>query len=72
MAKREHMRDKSDAELDKLLVETRSQLREERFAASGARAKDPNQATRLRKVIARVLTEQRARSLTGAPTELPA
>ena len=63
MAKKEHMHDKSDTELSKLLAETRASLREERFAASGARAKDPNTAGALRKVIARALTEQRSRAL---------
>ena len=35
----------------------------ERFAAAGARAKDPNAARKLRKVVARALTERHARTL---------
>lgn len=60
------MTKKTDQELTKLLTESRGALRTERFAAAGARPKDPNTAARLRKVIARVLTEQHARSLKSA------
>ncbi len=49
---------KNDQELAKLLSETRETLRSERFAAAGARAKNPNVPGALRKTIARVLTEQ--------------
>lgn len=55
------MTTKTDQELLKLLEETRAQLRTERFAAVGARAKDSNAPRKLRAVIARILTEQSAR-----------
>lgn len=57
------MTTKNDQELLALLAETREKLREERFSAAGARAKDPNSPRKLRKMIARALTEQRARTL---------
>jgi len=56
-----------DAELEKMLEETRAALRTERFAAAGARPKDPNAPAKMRKTIARILTEQHARK-TKAPT----
>ncbi|HET9641520.1 MAG TPA: 50S ribosomal protein L29, partial [Candidatus Paceibacterota bacterium] len=46
----------------KLLADSRAELRAERFAAAGARAKNPNQAKKLRKTIARALTETHARA----------
>ena len=55
------MTTKTEQELDKLLTDTRETLRTERFSAAGARAKDSNSPRKLRKVIARVLTEQHAR-----------
>ncbi len=60
--KKNTMTDKADTELTKLLVETREQLRTERFAAAGARPKDSNSPRKLRVTIARVLTEQSVRS----------
>jgi len=56
------MATKTDQELVKLLVETRIALRNERFSAAGARAKDPNAPKKLRATIARILTERHARS----------
>ena len=56
------MTKKTDQELATLLVETRAQLRTERFAAAGSRAKDSNAAKKLRATVARVLTEQHARA----------
>lgn len=53
----------TDAELAKLLADTRETLRTERFSAAGARAKDSNSPKKLRAKIARILTEQRARVL---------
>lgn len=61
MTKIEVMTSKTDQELLKLLADTRATLRTERFAAAGARAKDSNLAKNLRAVVARILTEQRAR-----------
>ena len=60
------MTTKTEQELTTLLTETRETLRSERFSAAGARAKDPNSPKKLRKTIARVLTEQRARELKAA------
>ncbi len=56
----------ADGELTKLLAETRATLRTERFAAAGARPKDSNAPAKLRKTVARILTEQRARALRTA------
>lgn len=67
MAKKENMMTKkTDQELATLLTETRAKLRTERFAAAGARPEDTNAPKKLRKEIARVLTEQRARALRSA------
>jgi len=57
------MTTKIDQELATLVAESRAALRAERFAAAGARAKDPNAARKLRKVVARALTERHARTL---------
>ncbi len=62
MAKKGDMKTKTDAELAKLLTDTREQLRAERFAAAGARPKDPSLSSKLRKTIARAHTEQHARA----------
>lgn len=51
----------TDQELITLLTDTRETLRTERFSAAGARAKDPNAPKKLRRTIARVLTEQSSR-----------
>lgn len=56
------MTTKTDQELSELLTSTRETLRSERFSAAGARAKDPNVLGKMRKVVARVLTEQTRRS----------
>ena len=56
------MTTKTDQELMKILTDTRAELRTERFSAAGARAKESNAPRKLRKNIARVLTEQHARS----------
>lgn len=61
MTKKEIMTSKSDQELAKLLADTRGTLRTERFAAAGARPKESNAPKKLRKMIARVLTEQHRR-----------
>jgi len=61
MTKKETMKTKTDEELTKLVAETRAVLRNERFAAAGARAKDPNAPRKLKKTIARILTEQHTR-----------
>lgn len=66
MTKKDTMATKTDGELAKLLLDSRTTLRTERFSAAGARAKDSNAPKKLRKVIARVLTEQRAREMKTA------
>ena len=62
MVKKNTMTTKTDQELAKLLLDTRTHLRTERFAAAGARPKDSSSPKKLRKSIARVLTEQHARA----------
>jgi ribosomal protein L29 len=62
-AMRQEIKKASDAELSTMLVETRGKLRQERFAAAGARPKDTNAPGKLRHQIARILTEQRSRAL---------
>ncbi|MFA6969132.1 MAG: 50S ribosomal protein L29 [Candidatus Paceibacterota bacterium] len=65
MTKKDNMTTKTDQELLKLLADARADLRAERFSAAGARAKDSNAKGKLRKNIARVLTEQ-GRRLSGS------
>lgn len=60
------MTTKTDQELSKLLTETRAHIRTERFSAAGARAKDSNMHGKMRRTIARILTEQRARAQKAA------
>ncbi len=67
MTKIELMTKKTDMELTKLLIDTRTTLRTERFAAAGARPKDSNSPKKLRAIIARVLTEQSRRLSGSAP-----
>ena len=55
------MTKKTDQELLTLLADTRGVLREMRFSAAGARPKDSSAPGKLRKVVARALTEQCAR-----------
>lgn len=57
------MTTKSEQELAKLLVDTRAELRTQRFAAAGARAKDSNTPKKLRRTVARIFTEQHARAM---------
>jgi ribosomal protein L29 len=61
MTKKEHMNTKTDQELHTLLAENRATLRTERFAATGARAKDSTAAMKHRRTIARALTELHGR-----------
>ena len=73
MAKNESLKEKTAEELAKLLLETRAALRDARFAAAGARAKNPSAARAMRKTVARVLTEERARSRAiRQPADAPA
>ncbi|OGG76511.1 hypothetical protein A2950_01985 [Candidatus Kaiserbacteria bacterium RIFCSPLOWO2_01_FULL_55_19] len=63
MTKKITMAAKTDTELAKLIVDTRVELRTQRFSAAGSRAKESNAPRKLRVTIARALTEQRAREL---------
>ncbi|HEX5775020.1 MAG TPA: 50S ribosomal protein L29 [Candidatus Paceibacterota bacterium] len=56
MAKKTAFNEKDEAELRKLLGEKREELRQIRFAQTGARGKDANAAGNARKDIARILT----------------
>jgi ribosomal protein L29 len=53
----------TDAELGAMLIEARTALRSERFAAAGSRPKDSNSPRKLRKQVARILTQKRSREL---------
>ncbi len=62
MAKKTNIKEKSEAELTKMLKEKREELRKLRFSAAGARPKDSNGPTKSRKEIARLLTEMGSRA----------
>ena len=47
---------KTDAELNKILRETKVKLRETRFATAGSRAKDVKEIRALKRKIAQILT----------------
>lgn len=57
MPRKETFKGKNALELIKLLAEKRAALRELRFSAAGARAKDPDAPRKTRKEIARILTK---------------
>jgi ribosomal protein L29 len=57
MTKKTDFTKKNDAELKSLLAEKREELRASRFASAGARPKDSNAHSKIRKEIARVLFE---------------
>ncbi len=56
MSKKLSLKDKNQAELMKLLAEKREELRKLRFEAAGARPKDTNAPSKVRKDIARIMT----------------
>ncbi len=60
MSKKLSMKDKSKEELAKLLGEKREELRKLRFEAAGARPKDSNAPSKVRKEIARIMTALKA------------
>lgn len=60
MAKKLSFKGKKAEEIQKLLGEKREELRSLRFSAAGGRAKDASQLSKVRKDIARLLTEQTA------------
>ena len=57
MAKKTDFTKKNPEELMKLLKEKREELRALRFSAAGARPKDSNSPMKVRRDVARVLTE---------------
>ncbi|HEY0948325.1 MAG TPA: 50S ribosomal protein L29 [Candidatus Paceibacterota bacterium] len=61
MAKKTSFKDTSAEDIAKLLVEKREELRTLRFEATGGRAKDPSARKKVRKDIARLLTEKTAK-----------
>lgn len=62
MAKKTSFKDKSIEELKKLIGEKQEELRKLRFEAAGARAKDTNAPGKIRRDVARILTELAARA----------
>ncbi|HQU08261.1 MAG: 50S ribosomal protein L29 [Parcubacteria group bacterium 21-54-25] len=54
----------SNGELAKLLADKREALRALRFSAAGSRPKDSSEPAKLRKEIARIMTEFSARAIT--------
>lgn len=57
----EKIKEKKDTELAKLLREKRKELRLFRFSLAGGKAKDTKEGNRLKKEIARIVTEQNER-----------
>lgn len=57
MAKNTKLTEKTPAELKTMLAQMREDLRASRFASAGARPKDSNAHSKIRKEIARVLYE---------------
>jgi len=57
MAKKESLKEKKVDELKEMLVKSREELRDLRFAAAGARPKNSNAPRETRKQVARILTE---------------
>jgi len=55
--KKTDLKKKIDKDLNKILSEKRTELREFRFGLSGSKTKDIKKGKNLRKEIARVLTE---------------
>lgn len=53
---------KNDKELDKVLIEKRTALRGFRFGIAGSKVRNVKEGRNLRKEIAQILTEKRARS----------
>ncbi|MBU0750431.1 50S ribosomal protein L29 [Patescibacteria group bacterium] len=57
MAKKTNYKEKNIEELTKLLAEKREEHRQIRFQSAGAKAKDSNASSKVRKEIARIMTE---------------
>lgn len=64
--KKNPIKEKTPAELTKMLAEKREELRKLRFEAAGARPKDTNAPAKVRKEIARILTELSSRTKVSA------
>jgi ribosomal protein L29 len=56
-----NVKEKSDKELEKLLKDSREDLRKFRFGMAGSNKKDAAKPGALRKLIAQILTEQTSR-----------
>jgi len=65
MTKKDTYQDTSNEQLSKLLSEKREELRVLRFSAAGSRPKDSSEPARLRKEVARIMTEFSTRSVKG-------
>lgn len=63
--KKNQLKEKTPAELTKLVKEKREELRGLRFAAAGARPKDSSLQGKNRKEVARLLTELGNRAKTA-------
>ncbi len=61
MAKKTTLADKNAGELVKLLGEKREELRKLRFEAAGSRPKDSNAPAKVKRDIARLMTELTAK-----------
>lgn len=66
MAKKITYTNKSNSELAKLLSEKREDLRKLRFSSAGSRPKDTSEKGKLRKEIARIMTDFSSRANTPA------
>lgn len=55
------LKDKSEKELEKMLKESREELRKFRFGMSGSRTRNMKEGKTLRNKIAQILTEMNAR-----------
>lgn len=66
MAKKLSFKDKKPEEIKKLLAEKREELRTLRFQAAGGRPKDASALSKVRKDIARLLTEETAQKHSAA------
>lgn len=65
MAKKLSFKEKSADELQKILGEKREELRQARFAKAGSRPSDSTLVGKIRKDIARMLTELTAKKNTN-------
>jgi large subunit ribosomal protein L29 len=66
------LREKSDLELDKSLVDLQSRLQDCRFAIAGRRFKRVREMLDIRKTIARILTLKKERQTAGQQIDISA